>query len=264
MNKRLLLTIVAVGGVVALAACSKHSAPANKTPGPTTAQKAALAATVPLGATTSTPAAIAATATLPHLAYVAQLKPLNSSVTGMQTTGRAQFAVSNGKLAIRVSVTGAPPGITHWQHIHGFVSGKNAQCATKKNDTNHDSVVDLIETKAVSGKTLVPLNGNPAAMQVSGGGYPVASANGSYIYQVIVPMAKLQSAFGKKFKGQKLDLAKRVVYVHGVPKATKLPASVSTLPGAPAYVTLPIACGKITAVSPGTSPSAQSAPSPSS
>ncbi len=264
MNKRLLLMIAVAGGVLALAACSKHQPAANRSPVAASPQKATVAATatVPLGATASTPAAIAATATLPHLVYAAQLHPLNGSVTGTQTTGRAQFAIDNGRLTIRVSVTGAPPGIAHWQHIHGFVSGKNAQCATGKSDTNHDGVVDLIETEAASGTTMVPLNGDPAAMQVTGGGYPVASGSGGYIYQIIVPMAQLQSAFGKQFKGQPLDLAKRVVYVHGVPESTKLPASVSSLPGAPAYITLPIACGKITAVSKSTP--AQSAPAPSS
>jgi hypothetical protein len=55
----------------------------------------------------------------------------------------------------------------------------------------------------------------------------------------------LQEAFGKAFEGQKLDLDKRVVFLHGVPSDTKLPASVASLGPIPAQVTLPIACGKI-------------------
>jgi hypothetical protein len=42
-----------------------------------------------------------------------------------------------------------------------------------------------------------------------------------------------------------LDLDRRVVFIHGVPAATALPASVQSLGTVPAQVTLPIACGKI-------------------
>jgi hypothetical protein len=39
-----------------------------------------------------------------------------------------------------------------------------------------------------------------------------------------------------------------VVFVHGIPAASKLPASVASLGPIPTQVTLPIACGKITRV----------------
>lgn len=47
------------------------------------------------------------------------------------------------------------------------------------------------------------------------------------------------------FPGQQLDLARRVVFIHGLPVDTKLPTSVASLGPIPAQVTLPIACGKI-------------------
>ena len=59
-------------------------------------------------------------------------------------------------------------------------------------------------------------------------------------------MSALQEAFAKAFAGQKLDLDRRVLMMHGVPLATKLPVSVASLGTIPAQVTLPIACGKIT------------------
>ena len=37
-----------------------------------------------------------------------------------------------------------------------------------------------------------------------------------------------------------------VVFIHGIPAASKLPASVASLGPIPAHVTLPIACGRIT------------------
>ncbi|MGH8161358.1 MAG: hypothetical protein ACRESR_04290, partial [Gammaproteobacteria bacterium] len=180
-------------------------------------------------------------------AYIAHLHPLNSKATGLRTHGEAQFAIKGDQLTIRVSVEDAPPGIAHWQHLHGFTDGKAAQCASNtSSDANHDGVVDLIETEAVSGTTLVPLNADPTAMKIASNTYPKASVDGSYVYRETVSLKALQTAFAKAFKGRKLDLAKRVVYIHGVPSGTKLPATAKSLNGVPVDVTLPIACGVIT------------------
>jgi len=62
-------------------------------------------------------------------------------------------------------------------------------------------------------------------------------------------LSALKTAFAKAFNDQALDLDKRVVYIHGIFPATKLPASVKSLDDIPAQVTLPIACGKIEKVS---------------
>jgi hypothetical protein len=61
-----------------------------------------------------------------------------------------------------------------------------------------------------------------------------------------VSLSALQAAFGKAFDGQKLDLDRRVVFLHGVPATSRLKASVASLGPIPAQVTLPIACGEIT------------------
>jgi hypothetical protein len=58
-------------------------------------------------------------------------------------------------------------------------------------------------------------------------------------------MKALKDAFAAKFPGQQLDLDRRVVFLHGVPTSTKLPATVASLDDIPAQVTLPIACGEI-------------------
>ncbi len=177
--------------------------------------------------------------------YVAQLQPMNTAVAGGPTTGQASFTERAGELVIDVQVKGAPAGIEHWQHFHGFKNGQPATCPTAASDANHDGIVDLIETGPAAGTTMVPFIAHPASMDIPHGSYPVADASGAYHYHVAVPVSELQAAFAKQFPGQKLDLDKRVVFIHGVPAATRLPASVQSLGPIPAQVTLPIACGVI-------------------
>jgi hypothetical protein len=182
--------------------------------------------------------------------YSADLQPMNASLTGHETTGKAKFVIHGDKLTITVDVKNAPPNITHWQHFHGFKGSMAASCATQAADTNGDGIVDLIETEPASGTTMVPFDNSPSAMDVAHGTYPKASAKGNYTYRKVVSLKALTVAFAKAFDGQKLDLDKRVVIIHGVPSDTKLPSTVQSLGPIPAHVTLPIACGKIVRDSP--------------
>ncbi|MGH8396758.1 MAG: hypothetical protein ACRETA_00745 [Gammaproteobacteria bacterium] len=174
---------------------------------------------------------------------------MNSNVTGHKATGEARFTISGDTLTIRIKMHGVPPNVEHWQHFHGFKNDAAATCPTAAADVNHDGIIDLIETEPTSGTTMVPFNADPAAMQVASDTYPKASAHGSYEYKTTVSLKALQAAFAKAFDGQPLDLDRRVIFIHGVPATTKLPASVASLGTIPAQVTLPIACGKIERVS---------------
>ncbi|OJU92897.1 MAG: hypothetical protein BGO13_05020, partial [Burkholderiales bacterium 66-5] len=171
--------------------------------------------------------------------YAAQLQPMNTAVTGSAASGQATFTERGGELTMDIQVKGAPANTEHWQHFHGFKDGAAATCPSAANDANHDGIVDLIETGTTSGTTMVPFIAHPLTMDIPKGSYPVADASGAYHYHVTVPVAELQAAFAKQFPGQKLDLDRRVVFIHGVPAATKLPASVQSLGPIPAQVTLP-------------------------
>jgi hypothetical protein len=175
--------------------------------------------------------------------YVAQLHTMNAKVTGLKTTGVARFAIQGDSLTISVKVKDAAPNIVHWQHFHGFKDGKAATCATLAADKNRDGIIDLIETEPASGTTMVPFIDDPVSMNVPGGTYPKASANGRYEYRSTVSLPALKAAFSKAFDGSKLDLDRRVVLIHGTAKP--LPGSVASLGPIPATVTLPIACGTI-------------------
>ena len=183
-----------------------------------------------------------------NAAYVAHLSALNTTVTGSKAVGEATFTMKGDSLTIAVNASGLPKDIEHWQHFHGFTDGRQATCPAKAADANGDGIIDVVETGVAAGTTMVPFSGDPVSMDVPHGTYPRASATGTLQYKQTVSLSALQTAFANTFDGQKLDLDRRVVFIHGIPAASKLPASVASLGPIPAQVTLPIACGKITRV----------------
>lgn len=199
-------------------------------------------------AATALLAGCAAATAVPTTTYVAQLHPMNTAVTGSQTTGQARLVQRGNELDVDIQVQGAPANIVHWQHFHGFADGSPATCPGATADANGDGIIDLIETEPASGTTMVPFISKPQSMDIPGGTYPTADAAGAYDYQATVPLDALQAAFNKAFPGQQLDLNRRVIFIHGVPASTALPASVQSLGPIPAQTTLPIACGVIESV----------------
>jgi len=177
--------------------------------------------------------------------YVAHLHPMNSKVTGLQTTGEARFSIDGDQLTISVKAHGLPPNLVHWQHFHGFTDNRSAACPSAAADVNGDGIIDLMETVPAAGTTMVPFTDDPVAMDVAHGIYPKASAAGTYTYKQTMSLKGLTAAFAKAFNDQNLDLDKRVLFIHGVVPTSKLPATVASLGPIPADVTLPIACGTI-------------------
>ena len=177
--------------------------------------------------------------------YEAQIQSLNSNVTNLQTSGKARLVIDGDKMHVTIDIKNAPPGIEHWQHFHGFPNENIAKCATANEDVNGDGIVDVVETETVSGTTMVPFNKFTAKMNIPTDTYPIADDNGSYHYEIEIPMDDLKSAFAEAFGGSELNLESRVIYIHGVPSETELPETVASLGDILAHVTLPIACGKI-------------------
>jgi hypothetical protein len=177
--------------------------------------------------------------------YVARLHPVNTKITGLETTGEARFSIDGDTLTITVSAQKLPPDMVHWQHFHGFKDSRAAACPAEAADVNHDGIIDLIETEPTAGTTMVPFDEDPVAMDIGGGTYPKAGADGTFTYQKTVSLKALNAAFAKAFGDEGLDLDRRVVFVHGILESTELPASVASLGTVPARVTLPIACGEI-------------------
>jgi hypothetical protein len=177
--------------------------------------------------------------------YVAHLRPLNGSVTGHNANGEARFTIAGDSLTMRIDMRGAPPNLEHWQYFHGFKDNQDAACPVAAADANHDGVIDLVETGATAGTTMVPFNADPVAMHVASDTYPKASSDGTYEYRKTISLKAMTAAFAKAFGNPDLALDRRVVFVHGVAPAAALAGSVASLGTIPAQVTLPIACGKI-------------------
>lgn len=177
--------------------------------------------------------------------YKAELSPLNSKTTGSDASGEATFTISGDKLTIRITAKGVPPNMEHLQHFHGFANDRTSECPTTRNDKNGDGIIDIVETEPVAGTTMAPFDADPISMSAVNDTFPRAGADGSFSYEKTVSLKALEAAFAKKFSGQQLDLDRRVVFLHGIPASTKLPATVASLDHIPAQVVLPIACGAI-------------------
>ncbi len=182
--------------------------------------------------------------TLPEpTVYQANLLSMNESVTGRKAFGSARLKLYRDSLTIKVHASELAPGIMHLQHYHGFIDGRDAVCAGKEQDKNGDGIIDLIETQEVSGVTIVPFHDDPSSLKIESDAYPVADSAGNIVYKKKVILIDLENALRKNFDINELQLDKRVVYIHGISPDVSLPETVQSLPGVPAHVTLPVACG---------------------
>lgn len=182
--------------------------------------------------------------------YRAELTPLNADKIGTQAYGYVDFTKTGDNLHIKLEMFDTPANTQHWEHFHGFPDGHEANVPTMAQDANGDGWIDLPETEAVSGTTMVPLDGAPHEMCIPHDGYPVADANGYYSYEKDVSYAKLLAKFKDVFGGGDLALDQRVVYIHGVPADLAIPDTVGgkLTDQYDQHVTLPIAAGKITQI----------------
>ena len=78
--------------------------------------------------------------------------------------------------------------------------------------------------------------------------YPVADENGLITYNITIPLDKLEAAIKKEYGIDQLSLEDRVIFIHGIPEDAPLPSTVQSVPGVPAYITVPVACGTIKAL----------------
>lgn len=182
--------------------------------------------------------------------YVADLQPLNPGVGYRDVKGHAKFQIVNGMFVAMDEAVGAQPGMIHPQHIHAA-----AQCPPPSADVNHDGYVDVIEGLPFYGAILVPLDSDLSSQPA--GTFPFVNNNaGALTYRATVPLTDFLSDLNApdpnpadavvKLNGAPLNLASRHVVLHGVALDTPLPSTVASLPGLPAQLTLPIACGEIT------------------
>ena len=176
--------------------------------------------------------------------YQANLDPLNA---GSHTVGAATYTIPTAdgsatvtlkgdKVSVDIAVTGVTPGTLHPQHIHAGTT-----CPDASDDTNSDGFVDVIEGLPKYGGVLVSLDSTINTGASSDLDFPVANANGAYTYSAEGSRAHIQDEIMTALK-----LGTRHVVIHGIaPTGMPLPSSVASLPGLPAWATLPVACGEL-------------------
>jgi hypothetical protein len=183
---------------------------------------------------------------------MADLKPLNPQVGFGSVRGQAKFQIVNGMFVAMDEATNVQPGMIHPQHIHAAAS-----CPPPSADVNHDGYIDVIEGVPFYGAILVPMDSdltNQAAgtfpfVNNQGGAlhYHASAALNAVLADLNAPDPDPGDAV-VKLNGAPLNLPGRHVVVHGVALDTPLPSTVASLPGLPAQLTLPVACGEISAV----------------
>jgi hypothetical protein len=177
--------------------------------------------------------------------YTAQLTTVNQNIPGNMAKGTAQLKMSGDELDITLTGEGLSPDMMILAHIHGKPDGTKASCATMNADTNKDGFVDVIESEAVSGPAVIPLNGDPAKLDAKSKSYPKSDKQGMLQYTKKVKVSDLMKNLKKKQKMTTLNLENMVINLHGVSKTTKLPGTVKSEMKLPAWQTIPIACGEI-------------------
>lgn len=181
----------------------------------------------------------------PGRTFAAQLKPLNAGAhtvaqktyTIPSTQGTAVVKVKGDDVSVTIKVRGVTAKTLHPQHIHA-----GEQCPSAVDDRNRDGFVDVIEGLPKYGPILVSLDSelNSFAPSLD---FPVANAEGRYEYHEHASKSHLQEELQEALK-----LGTRHVVIHGIdpdPRVNPLPASVASLPGLPAWATLPVACGEL-------------------
>lgn len=178
--------------------------------------------------------------------YRAVLRPLNNTLSGWIPNGKADINISGDSVEVK-SWMDDSANVIHMQSIHaGF------RCPRAEDDKNGDGVVDYAEAMAVAKPVLVPLDSNLNSQLDGMNMFPKGNFN--YFQK-----ASLQSLMGdltaaddnasdhvvKLAPGKTLDLAGRVIMVHGVVSTRTLPGSIGLVSGLSPQASVPIACGVI-------------------
>ena len=179
--------------------------------------------------------------------FVASISSINESANGNRNvSGDVRLEVQGDQLLITVEASGLEPGMMHLQHLHGAKGGGAMTCPDVTADTNNDQLVDITEAYDIAGVTMIPFHDNPPNMEVDTQTYPTADENGNISYRQTVDLNELRNSFNEKFDWDQLDFSKFTYLIHGV-KESAVPATVQSVKGLPAHVTLPVGCAELNA-----------------
>lgn len=183
--------------------------------------------------------------------YQAPLTALNISVGG-NPTGTATIEISGDAVEADVVLRNAQSTV-HAQFIY-----TGTRCPVAQDDINADGFIDYQEAKVAAGQILIPLD-NELSSQAAGGAFPTGSF---YSYDELTSLTQMLADLtapdpnpaddiAKLPPASGLNLAGRVVVIHGVRESVDLPATVAGAGTVSPEKVLPIACGKFVRVAEG-------------
>lgn len=194
---------------------------------------------------------------LDTVTYMAVLKPLNSAVAG-DAYGSFTFHKDKDFIVADVRLNDSAPIVTQTQKVH-----LGNTCPTDADDTNGDGYIDVLEAEQVSGKVIIPLDGDISSQYGLLGMYPISDSWGAYVYSQTGSFTQFyQDLFDVDVNPDDevvkltspLGLIGKTVLIYGMEEHVEMPESVASSNGLSPNLSLPIACGVITLVTqvPGT------------
>jgi len=178
-----------------------------------------------------------------YLGILKNLQPqLNPYLRGAGT-----ISIDGDELITDVSLSGGEKKLLYAQQIR-----KGIRCPDKREDTNQDGFIDIVEAKNVVGEILFPLDGDISSQLAFDSIFPISDDYGSYIYSKVtnihfflrdlyspilvhVPYLKLRP--DESFNPEGL-----ILLIQGISREHELPYSVRTLNRMSPHQSLPIAC----------------------
>lgn len=178
--------------------------------------------------------------------FRATLVGVNEAAIGALPSASAEVDIrSDHTIVFSVSASGLSP-TTHPM----FLRQGNA-CPGGPQDVNRDGVVDINEGLVAYGPAILPLDGNITDRRMDLTTFPATS---TISYSQSAPLSAVIAAVSPPDPdttdivvplpaGDSLDLANRVITVHGV--AVAVPATAAGAPGLTSALSLPILCGRL-------------------
>jgi hypothetical protein len=165
--------------------------------------------------------------------YKAVLRPLNNQLSGFLPSGSAEIRIEGDRVVVK-TLLDDDARVPHLQSIH-----QGIRCPESSDDKNNDGLIDMEEAYRAAGDVFIPLDADLSSGQAGEGIYPVGSG---FTYAETTSLSKLERD-AKSRTGQNLNLAGRVVLIHGVEGSTQIPTSVRSGNSLTTQASIPIGCG---------------------
>lgn len=181
--------------------------------------------------------------------YRASLESVNGKIS-RRNFGKSSVFLRGNQFYAKVKLDTGRPHVTYLQGIH-----EGDRCPDPEDDINRDGYIDGQEALRVSGRMLIPLDGDLTRQLKSFSIWPKTNKKGLYLYTrsvgVDAIMGELRSISFRSHQlltrlgsNEELNLTHRVMIVYGVPYSYTLPETVEGVSGFPPHMSVPIACGR--------------------